>query len=63
VYQYEEIGWYAYANNAVGTVPLYRFFNTSNGVHFYTISTAERDSVIANLKQFNYEGIAYYVLP
>ena len=40
-----------------------RFFNTQTGVHFYTVSPAERDWVIANLKWFNYEGAAFYALP
>ena len=40
---------------------VFRFFNTTTGVHFYTGSTAERDSVIANLPQFNFEGAAFSV--
>jgi Repeat of unknown function (DUF5648) len=43
-----------------GTTPVYRFFNTQVGVHFYTISALERDNVINTLPQYNYEGIAYY---
>ena len=38
---------------------IYRFFNTSTDVHFYTASAAERDSVLANLPQFNFEGVAF----
>lgn len=41
--------------------PLYRFFNTQTGTHFYTASAAERDNVIATLPQFSFEGIGYYV--
>jgi hypothetical protein len=55
----------AYSINSVNpanAVPLYRFFNTKNGSHFYTASAVERDSVIANLaKIYNYEGEAYNV--
>lgn len=40
--------------------PIYRFYNTATGAHFFTSSVAERDSVIANLKSFKYEGIAFY---
>lgn len=44
------------------TVPLFRFFNVKNGGHFYTISAAERDRVIATYPGiFVYEGIAYEV--
>jgi hypothetical protein len=34
-------------------------FYSDTGAHFYTISEAERDSIIANLTSFNYEGPAY----
>ncbi|MFQ3573077.1 MAG: trypsin-like peptidase domain-containing protein [Thermodesulfovibrionales bacterium] len=40
--------------------PVYRFFNTSTGTHFYTISTAERDHVRNTYPQFRYEGEAFY---
>ena len=40
---------------------MYRFFNTATGSHFFTISAAERDSIISNLKHFNFEGVAYYL--
>lgn len=38
---------------------VFRFYNTQTGVHFYTASEAERDTVRATLSQYNYEGIAY----
>ena len=40
-------------------LPVFRFFNTRTGTHFYTTSTTERDSVIANLPQFSFEGEAF----
>jgi len=43
-----------------GLHPVHRFFNTRSGVHFYTISEAERANVAANLPHFNYEGVAYH---
>src|SRR5262249_39360514 len=42
--------------------PLYRFFNVLTGTHFYTINEAEKNTVIATLPQFHFEGVAYYVL-
>ena len=39
---------------------MYRFFNTATGTHFYTISQAERDNVIATYPVFVYEGPVYY---
>lgn len=43
-------------------VPVFRFFNTSTGAHFYTASAAERDFVIATWPQFAYEGEKFRVL-
>jgi len=43
-----------------GLSPVHRFYNTLTGVHFYTISEAERANVIANFPQFNEEGVAYH---
>lgn len=43
--------------------PVYRFFNSQTGTHFYTISTAERDFVLARYPQFLYEGPAYFAYP
>lgn len=42
--------------------PVYRFFNTRTGVHFYTISATERDQVVATLPWFNLEGTAFFAL-
>ncbi|MBO9422753.1 hypothetical protein J7481_24825 [Labrenzia sp. R4_2] len=38
---------------------LYRFFNTETGAHFFTASTEERDNVVDNLSQFQFEGNAF----
>lgn len=43
-----------------GAKPVYRFFNTSTGVHLYTINEIERDSIIENLPNYTFEGITYY---
>jgi hypothetical protein len=39
---------------------MYRFFNTSNGSHFYTINAGERDFVQGAYPAFKYEGPVYY---
>ena len=41
------------------TDPVYRFFNTRTGTHFYTIAAAERDTVLAMYPQFAFEGAAF----
>jgi Protein of unknown function (DUF1566)/Repeat of unknown function (DUF5648) len=43
-----------------GLIPVHRFYNTRTGVHFYTISEAERAHVVANLPFYTYEGVAYH---
>ncbi|MCC0175409.1 hypothetical protein I4641_00240 [Waterburya agarophytonicola K14] len=47
-------------NDITGVLPVYRFFNTSTGVHLYTASEIERDAVTANLPNYTPEGISYY---
>ena len=39
---------------------VYRFFNPSTGVHLYTTSEVERDSIRDTLDNFNYEGVKFY---
>lgn len=45
---------------APGLSAVHRFYNTRTGVHFYTISEAERANVASYLPDFRYEGVAYY---
>ena len=40
-------------------LPVYRFYNSSTGAHFFTASTSERDSVIAGVPAFSFEGQAF----
>lgn len=45
-------------------VPVYRFYNRTNGTHFFTDSASERDHVIATWPGvFTYEGVAYTTNP
>ena len=44
--------------------PVYRFYNVTNGTHFYTNSAAERDHVIATWPNiYSFEGTAYWMNP
>ena len=52
----------AYDSQVAGSIPIYRFFNPTTGGHFYTPSASERDAV-ADLPNYESEGIAYYALP
>lgn len=63
--QYTYEGPAYYASKVAGEnllKPLFRFYIQSKGVHFFTASSTEADSVKANLPDYKYEGIAYYVL-
>ncbi len=40
-------------------VDVYRFFNKDTGVHFYTSSEAEKDSIVTNLPNYSLEGVSY----
>jgi uncharacterized protein (DUF1800 family) len=62
VFTYEGPVYYAPpTGGAGGTTPLFRFFNTKTGAHFYTTSADERDHVTATWPWFAYENVAYYV--
>jgi hypothetical protein len=45
---------------ATDAMPVYRFYNNLTGVHFYTISGSERDTVLNNYPQFLYEGAVFW---
>ena len=57
----EGIAWYATLYSGPGWVPMYRFYNTETGTHFYTTSEEERSRVIRTIPIMEYEGIGYYV--
>jgi subtilisin family serine protease len=61
VWRYEGGAWYAYARATTGTSPVYRFWSPIYNKHFFTISRAERDQVIATWPLiWKYEGVAWY---
>jgi len=63
VWTYEGVAFYAFADDAQeGVQPVYRFWSPLTSGHFYTMSQAERDSILATYPSsvWTYEGIAYY---
>lgn len=44
-------------------LPVYRFFNTIAGGHFYTISEEEKNIVLQNYNFFRYEGVGFEANP
>ena len=54
---------YGQRDDITGGFTVYRFFIPSAGVHFYTASEAERDSIIENLPNYQLEGASYVGAP
>ncbi|MEO8344200.1 MAG: DUF1800 family protein [Betaproteobacteria bacterium] len=54
------LGLAAGAATADPLSPVFRFYNTATGTHFYTIETAERDNIIRLYPSFAFEGVAFY---
>ncbi len=48
------------SDHSAGLASVHRFYNTRTGVHFYTISEAERANVANNIPQYTYEGVSYF---
>ncbi|MFP8777864.1 DUF1566 domain-containing protein [Hydrogenophaga sp. RWCD_12] len=44
---------------AATRIPVYRFFNTRTGAHFYTTSESEKASVLATMPFMTYDGPAF----
>ncbi len=59
-YKYEGAAFYAYKNQISGTSPIYRFYNKTNGDHFYTSSENEKESLISSNPSYSYEGVGFY---
>ena len=58
---YEGVGLNGTTTQAdAAAAPVYRFFDTTNGTHFYTASTTERNGLQAANSGLTYEGVAFY---
>lgn len=63
LYRYEGIAYPVVGTACAQVHPVYRFYNTRTGTHFYTVSDAEKALVEAQLSEaYHFEGIAYYAL-
>jgi len=65
VFSLEGVAFYALDSEVYGAMPVYRFFSTATASHFFTISKAERDQIIATIpdSKLRYEGVAWYAYP
>ena len=57
---FEGVGYSEHTSQQVGDAPVYRFFETTSGGHFFTASAAERDTVQATRSDMRFEGIAFF---
>lgn len=48
------------ASTGSNAAPVYRFFDSSYGTHFFTSSVTEKNAVIASRADLKYEGVALY---
>lgn len=55
-YIFEGIGFFAFPNQVANSVPVYRWYLSQNGDHFYTANPNE-------IPSGSYEGIAFYAYP
>jgi len=59
------MAWTGYPSRRIKastSMPVYRFYNTQKGVHFYTASESEKATVMANLAHtYTYEGVGYHI--
>ena len=61
-WSYEGVAYYVYPDASAGGAPVYRFWSNRYKHHFFTVSEAEKDNIVANLSSdWSYEGIAFYV--
>ena len=60
VYEGESYTSAADTHPITGAKPVYRFLNQSTGVHLYTMSQIERETISSSLSNYSFEGIAYY---
>ena len=58
-FKYEGVGFYAYAQQVVGSHPVYRMYNRATGRHFFTMVSTERDIVLKD-PVWTDEGTAWW---
>lgn len=64
IWSYEGPVYCAYTASEPGASAVHRFWSDSLQGHFYTISSTEKDYVIANYANvWTYEGIVFYAVP
>ena len=61
-YSLEGVAYALDTSATANSSPLYRFFDKKRGVHFYTASEAEKDTVLTTLGDvYQYDGVVTYI--
>ena len=55
--------FHAFGEQVANTVPVYRFQDFKSGGYLFTTSTIERDYILNNMPNYEYQGIVFYVYP
>ena len=65
IWTYEGVAYHTFSTAADPALkPVYRFWSADQGVHFYTISEQEKDTVIRDYAYvWAFEGVAFYAYP
>jgi uncharacterized repeat protein (TIGR01451 family) len=64
IYEGPVFSVYARDQQPTGTLPVFRFWSSTYGHHFYTISSGERDKLLTRFSNvWTYELIAWYTYP
>ncbi|MEL6931359.1 MAG: hypothetical protein AAFO95_22455 [Cyanobacteria bacterium J06600_6] len=61
-YSYEDVKFYGYSSEIDGSMPIYRFYDSAEGVHMFTHSGSEMEEMASDGMLDN-EGIAFYAMP
>lgn len=65
IFSLEGVAFFAFSGAVQGAQPVYRFYAAPTGSHFFTISEAEKDWIIANIptSRLEFEGVAWWAFP
>lgn len=59
-FEYEGVGFGAFAIKTSAMVPVFRFFDSVNGGHFFTANSLEKEGIQTSLPELVFEGEAFF---
>ncbi|MGI4799876.1 MAG: hypothetical protein ACRYG8_38715, partial [Janthinobacterium lividum] len=58
--KFEGTSFYEYSAQQANSTPVYRFFDSNKGTHFFTASAGENATIVATRPDLIAEGISFY---